>query len=126
MLKKFNPPSVPASPVLSQGVEASGIQRIVFVSGQVGVRSDGTVPDDIAEQTRLAIANLNAVLAEGGMTAEDIAKYTIYLTDAALIGPFMEAGGGTLPAPPPAATLLIVKALAAPNLLVEIEAIAVK
>ena len=126
MLNKFNPPGIAASPVLSQGVEASGFQRMVFVSGQVGVRSDGSVPDDIAEQTRLAIANLYAVLAAGDMGAQDIAKCTIYLTDAALIGPFMQAGGGTLPVPPPAATLLIVKALAAPNLLVEIEAIAVR
>jgi len=38
---------------------------------------------------------------------------------------FMEGAGAALPSPPPATTLLIVKALAAPPLLVEIEAIAV-
>ena len=59
------------------------------------------------------------------MDNRNLAKVTIYLTDQSLLQGFMEAAGGALPSPPPATTLLIVKALAAPPLLVEIEAIAV-
>ena len=66
-----------------------------------------------------------SVLAEAGMSNANIAKLTIYLTDAANVPGFVEAAAGTLPATPPATTLLIVKALAAPELLVEVEAIAV-
>ena len=126
MLRKFNPAGLSVSPAYSHGVEATSFQRILFVSGQVGAKPDGSVPDGIAEQTKAAIANLNRVLADAGMGVEDIAKLTIYLTDESLLGGFMEAGGGAPPSPPPATTLLIVKALAVPNLLIEIEAIAVK
>jgi len=123
MLRAVNPPSVPAPPFLSQGIEATGT-RTLYVSGQVGVGPQGP-GKDIGEQATLAIANLNAVLAEGGMTGANIAKLTIYLTDPANIPGFMAAAGGALPAPPPATTLLIIAGLAAPELLIEIEAIAV-
>lgn len=59
------------------------------------------------------------------MNAGNLAKVTIYLTDEASLPGFMAAAAGALQSPPPAMTLLIVKALAAPPLLVEIEAIAV-
>lgn len=126
MLRMFNPAGMPAPAAYSQGVEATSFQRIVFVSGQVGVRPDGSVAEGIQEQTRTAIANMNAVLADAGMDASNIAKATIYLTDESLLNDFMAAGSGTLPSPPPATTLLFVKALASPALLIEIEAIALK
>ena len=126
MLKMLNNPALPAPMGYSHAVEATGTQKMLFVSGQVGVRADGSVPDSVGEQAKIAVANVNAMLAQAGMENTDIAKVTIYLTDEAHLGEFMAAAGGTLPSPPPATTLLIVKALAAPNLFVEIEAIAVK
>ncbi|MBD2869090.1 RidA family protein [Paenibacillus arenilitoris] len=126
MLRKFNPPGMAASDVYNHGVDVTSIQRMLFVSGQVGVGPDGIPGQDIREQAELAIGNVYKVLAGADMEANDIVKTTIYLTDESLIGPFMEAGAGSLPTPPPATTLLIVKALASPALLVEIEAIAVK
>ena len=59
------------------------------------------------------------------MDNRHLAKITIYLTDESLLPILMEAAASALASPPPATTLLIVKALAAPPLLVEIEAIAV-
>lgn len=126
MLRKFNPEGAPAPALYSHGVEATAPQRFVFVSGQVGVAPDGSVPDSAEEQTRLAIDNLKAVLAGAGMGIDDIAKTTIYLTDERHIEGFMAAGAAMLSNPPAAATLLFVKALASPALFVEIEAIAVK
>lgn len=125
-LKGINPGGKPASPFYSQAVEATGMQRMLFVSGQVGVGPDGRVAEGIEAQARQAIANLHAVLAEAGMDNTNIVKSTIFLTDESLLPGFMAAGSGTLPSPPPATTLLIVKGLASPELLVEIEAIAVK
>ena len=55
-----------------------------------------------------------------------MAKVTIYPTDESLLPDFVEAAADALPSPPPATTLLIVKALAAPALLIEIEAIAAR
>lgn len=103
---------------------ASG--QTLYISGQVGIGPDGKPGADIGAQARAAIGALGAVLAEAGMSTADLVKTTIYLTDASLIPGFMEAAAATLPSPPPATTLLIVKALAAPELLVEIEGIAVR
>ena len=125
-LHKFDPKSRQPNPALSQGVVVSGAQRTLYVSGQVGARPDGSVGNGIAEQAVIAIGNLNEVLAEADMGTEDIVKLTIYLTDENDLGGFVQAAGGSLPQPPPATTLLIVKALAGPGLCIEIEAVAAK
>ena len=124
-LRHLNPRKIAPPAHYSHAVEASSIGRILFVSGQVGTNPDGTVADGISEQTKAAIENLRAVLAEAGMDVSDVVKFTIYLTDASLLEGFVGAGAGPLSSPPPATTLLYVKALASPQLLVEIEAIAV-
>ena len=125
MLTPINLPDRPPHPAYSQGMQARSGGGMLFVSGQVGSAADGSVPPTVGEQAKLAVANLYAVLAEAGMTAANLAKVTIYLTDGAHLQEFYGAVIGTLPSPPPATTLLIVKGLADPALLVEIEAIAV-
>ena len=126
MLRHLNPEGIAAPGPYSHGVEASSIHRMLFVSGQVGVGPDGSLAEGISEQTSVAVENLAAVLADAGMDTSDIAKVTVFLTDESLLEGFVEAGAGLLPTPPPATTLVYVKALAAPAMLVEIEAIAVK
>ncbi len=54
---------------------------LLFVSGQVGSRSDGSPEPDFAEQVRLAFANLKATLAAGGCTFDDIVDLTTFHTD---------------------------------------------
>lgn len=125
MLEMILPPGAGSPAPYSQGALATSPQRTLYISGQVGVDANGRMGADIGEQAQIAVANLNAVLAAAGMDASNLAKVTIYLTDDALIPGFMQAAGGALPSPPPATTLLVVKALAAPPLLVEIEAVAV-
>ncbi len=125
MITAINLPDRPPHPAYSQGVEVKGDGRTLYISGQVGAAADGSVPAGVGEQARLAIANLNAVLAEAGMTNANLVKLTIYLTDEGHLQDFYGAAFGTLPSPPPATTLLIVKALGGPGLLVEIEGIAV-
>lgn len=124
MIEMINPAGTTPNPSYSQGALVTAPQRTLYISGQVGVDAQGRMGADIAEQAQIAVANLNAVLAAAGMDASNLAKVTIYLTDDSLIPGFMQAAGGALPSPPPATTLLVVKALAAPPLLVEIEAIA--
>jgi enamine deaminase RidA (YjgF/YER057c/UK114 family) len=122
----INPSTTPNSPFYSQGMEVSDAGSLVFVSGQVGMAADGTVPAGVEAQAVQAVANLNAVLGEAGLTSADLVKQTIYLTDPADVGPFMGAVAGSLPSPPPATTLLIVHGLASPELRVEIEAVAAR
>jgi 2-iminobutanoate/2-iminopropanoate deaminase len=121
----ITPPGFPPNPFLSPGTLVENAGRTLYVSGQVGIGPDGQPGADIGAQTRAAIANVNAVLAAAGMSTSNIVKLTIYVTDEASIPGFIEAAAGTLPSPPPATTMLIVKGLASPVLLIEIEAIAV-
>ena len=54
---------------------------LLFVSGQVGSRSDGSPEPDFAEQVDLAFSNLEATLAAGGCTFDDIVDVTTFHTD---------------------------------------------
>ena len=54
----------------THAIEVSGATRTLYISGQVGVRMDGTIPDDITEQSRLAWQNLAAQLRAAGMTVD--------------------------------------------------------
>jgi enamine deaminase RidA (YjgF/YER057c/UK114 family) len=63
----------------TQAIEVSGAARTLYISGQVGQRMDGTIPDDIVEQSRLALQNLEAQLKAAGMTLDNLVKITIIL-----------------------------------------------
>lgn len=54
---------------------------LLFVSGQVGSRSDGSPEPDFAAQVRQAFSNLKATLAAGGCTFDDIVDVTTFHTD---------------------------------------------
>jgi enamine deaminase RidA (YjgF/YER057c/UK114 family) len=54
---------------------------LLFVSGQVGSRTDGSPEPDFEAQVRLAFANLEATLKAGGCTLDDIVDVTTFHTD---------------------------------------------
>ena len=63
----------------SQGIRAG---NMVFCSGQIPVNpATGLIPEGIQAQTRQAMENVLAVLAEAGATAENIVKTTVFLQD---------------------------------------------
>lgn len=126
MLRKFNPEGGSSPPFYSHGAEVSAGAKLLFISGQVGVRADGSLAEGIEEQARLAVENLKRVLEGAGMTTADVAKYTFYLTDPADFDGFARAAAGLIASPPAATTLLYVKALASPDMKVEIEAVAAR
>ncbi len=121
----INPKGTSAALVYSQGI-LSDSSKILHVSGQVGVGADGKVPADVAEQCRLAWANLMAVLETGGMGVADLVKVTTYLTSAGDIATYRASRGAALGTNKPASTLVVVGALADPAWRVEIEAVAVR
>lgn len=125
MRTSLNPESVPQSPFYAQGVSVESVARTVYVSGQVGVRADGAPEEGIGAQTRRAVENVHAVLAQAGLGPESIVSQRVYLTSAESVPGFVEAASAHLSADPPATTMLIVAGLADPALLVEIEAVAV-
>jgi 2-iminobutanoate/2-iminopropanoate deaminase len=99
--------------------------NLVWVSGTVGIASDGRIPEDVVEQFEVAIGNMDACLKAVGAGAENVVKVTVYLTDVAdraKINPIRQRYFG---AHRPASTLVEVAALVLPELKVEIEAQAV-
>lgn len=127
-LTPLNPPRDRRSPFHSQGMLVTSAERFVVVAGQVGVRPDGTIGEDIVAQTTIAMENVAAVLAEAEMGWDSVVSLTIHLTDDSHIRGFTEAAGAFLDPDPtqrPAATLTIHPQLANPALLVQIEATAV-
>ena len=65
----------------SQAIEANGT---LYVSGQIPVNpADGSVPDSIEDQTRQALKNVGAILAEAGMGYGNVVKTTVLLDDIA-------------------------------------------
>jgi 2-iminobutanoate/2-iminopropanoate deaminase len=65
----------------AQVVEVSGATRFAYFSGQVPVTRDGAVPGSFAEQSRLIWRNIQAQLAEIGMTLDNVVKATTFLSD---------------------------------------------
>ncbi|WPU66506.1 RidA family protein [Peredibacter starrii] len=54
---------------------------LLFVSGQVGARKDGTPEPDIQKQVQLAFDNLNSVLSAAGCSFENVVDVTIFIVD---------------------------------------------
>ena len=97
----------------------------VWISGMVGIRNDGSVPQDVEEQFQIAIDCLDCALRAAGGRPEHIVKVQVFLTDVndrAKINPLRENYFGTHR---PASTLVEVSGLISPELKVEIEAEAV-
>jgi reactive intermediate/imine deaminase len=99
--------------------------NLVWVSGTVGMRADGSIPAGVVEQFDVALQNMDTCLKAVGAGAENVVKVTVYLTDVddrKLINSARQRYFGTHR---PASTLVEVSALVLPELQVEIEAQAV-
>ena len=122
---RHNPIAVAPSfeTIYAHAVEIPAAARVLHVSGQIGRSADGAVPSSFEEQFRLAIANLVEVLAGAGMSTADLVKLTFFVIDAAHL-PALGLVRRELLAVSPAVTTLVVAGLAAPELLVEVEAVA--
>jgi len=74
---------------------------LLFVSGQVGSRSDGSPEPDFEAQVRLAFANLEATLKAGGCSLDDIVDVTTFHTDPERqFETIMQVKGEVFPVPP--------------------------
>lgn len=101
-------------------------QRLLYVSGQVGIRPDGSTGNGIAEQSQIVWENLSEVLRLGGMKIADIVKMTSFVTSRDFVVDYGRVRMSFLGDHRPTSTLLIVAGLASPDLLVEVEVVAAK
>jgi enamine deaminase RidA (YjgF/YER057c/UK114 family) len=125
MIKIRNPAQLPTPTSYSHGIEVPGGSRTLYVAGQVGWNKDGAAAPGIVAQTTQAFENLRAILGEAGMDFENIVKTTVFLVNPEDFVEFARIRSSFLGAQKPASTLVFIKQLIQPNLLVEIEAVAI-
>lgn len=107
----------------SHGIVVSG--RLLFLAGQIGRDpTSGDAPDDIFEQTQVALANMQTVIESAGASLSDVVRILVFLSPGTDRKRFNDAYRQHFAqeAPPVRTT---VEAKLAPGLLVEMEAIAV-
>lgn len=110
------------------GVSVKAGADLLYISGQVGMAKDGTVPPAIEDQAEIVFGNITATLAAGGFAVADLVKLNLYLVSnqVAAAQKVREVRLRHLGDVKPASTLVYVSALAGPEYLLEIEAIAAK
>ena len=127
MLKRHTPDSIRSVPatfqtIYTHAVEIAAPQRLLLMSGQIGVAPDGRTLETFEAQCEQAMTNVEALLASADMSVSDILRVTYYLTnvdDLPALSALRTARWGS--DEPPAVTTLVVAALAKPGLLVDIE-----
>ncbi|MBI4483560.1 MAG: RidA family protein [Acidobacteria bacterium] len=123
----LNPPELAPPRGYTHVVTAMG-GRLVFVAGQVATDRQGKVvgENDAARQTEKVFENVRLALKAAGAELKDVVKITGFLTDEAYIAAYRQTRERIFEKiPAPASTLLVVKRLARPELLIEVEAVAV-
>ncbi|MFD4633753.1 RidA family protein [Streptomyces sp. NPDC058284] len=114
----------------NQGEVVSGHSRTLYISGQTAMSKEGKPEHDgdMGAQLALSIDNIEAVLAEAGMTLSNLVRLNVYTTDVDLLFQHYGALAGRLVAAKvaPTTTMLGVTRLAIPGQMVELEGTAVE
>jgi enamine deaminase RidA (YjgF/YER057c/UK114 family) len=131
-MKIHNPSDLWSVPSQFQQIYSHAVEaelrnvRQLHVSGQVGVRADGTVPPDFASQCEQAIDNVEAVLRSSRMTMTDVLRLTYYVVRREDLPLLNEKRLKRWAGIRPAVTTLLVAGLVRPEFLIEIDVLAQK
>lgn len=108
--------------------QAIAVEPWIFVSGQAALSPQGEVigVGDFQLQAEAAFDNLRAVLEAGGASLDDVVKVTLFVTDMTHFPQVIALRKRFFRPPYPADSIVEVSALALPDLMFEIEAIAVR
>jgi 2-iminobutanoate/2-iminopropanoate deaminase len=122
-IERIQPEGLPESALYSPVVRAGDL---VFIAGQVAQDSAGNVvgAGDFPAQATQVFENLKRALASAGLDLTRLVKVSIYITDARYRDPLREINRRYTPTDRPVSTLLVVAALARPEYLIEIDAVA--
>ncbi len=127
-ITRINPKTI-SKPLASYShvVTAEAGKKLVFCAGQVAADVDGNVlpPDDFDAQAKMVMKNLISALAAGGAKISDVTKITIYICNPHDVPKARGILKTYFGKHPPGSTLCILRGLAHPHFLLEIEAIAV-
>ena len=106
----------------NQGIR---VGNLIFTSGQAGRNRDTGQMGDIGEQTDWALRNIEGILREAGATLGDVVKATVFIKEGTGTGPLNEVWKQRFPEPRPPRSSAFVSRLKNPEMLVEIEVVAV-
>lgn len=100
---------------------------LLWISGQVALDADGKLvgADDLRAQAVQVLENIKAILADSDATMDDIVKVTVYVTDIRAFNDIADIRERYFPKDGPASVICEVSALAWPEFMIEIEAVAV-
>lgn len=125
----LNPAGLNRNPAFSNVAIVSGPVRTIYVGGQDAIDAEGRVVGvgDLAAQTEQVLRNLRTALAAAGAGPEHVIKWNVLVVEGQDFGvgfaAFQRVWG--IPQNPPVITAAVVKGLAHPDFLVEMDAIAV-
>jgi enamine deaminase RidA (YjgF/YER057c/UK114 family) len=125
-IQRINPAALPAPNGYSHVVVTQG-GRTIYVSGQVPLTKDGKLvgAGNMEAQTRQVFENLKAALAGAGAELKDLVKINIYTTDASQLPAIRKVRDQYMQGDLPTSTFMEVKALFRPEVMIEIDGIAV-
>ncbi len=126
----YNVATFPDPPPGSSHVTVASGDRMVHVSGQVGADESGQVLPGLAAQTERALLNVAVALEAAGAGVENLVRTTVYVVDwhPSMYDELIRGGAAARtqrPFPDAAVTLIGVSSLFTPEMLIEIEAVAV-
>jgi 2-iminobutanoate/2-iminopropanoate deaminase len=123
-MKEFRNPQDVHPPLgsYSHQIEIRGNERMLVLAGQVGMREDGTMPEDPFEQIDLTFENIFRNLHAANMDVKDIIKLTYYFVGEIDTAKRREVVLSKLQGHQPCSTVVYVAGLASPKFRVEIDA----
>ena len=126
-ISRYAAPTVFDPPAYSQGVKVEEGKTLLFISGQVDYSAEGKCahPGDFAAQTKAVLGMLKAQVEAGGGTVANIVKINTYVTDMRYRPDYAKLRAEFFGPKAPASTMVAITALADPDFLIEIEAVAV-
>ena len=126
-VKRTNPPTLSKPTGYMHVVEVPGPAKMVFIAGQIALDKDGKVvgEGDMKAQAEQVFKNLEAALAAAGAKFTDVVKMNTYITDMEKAPAVREVRARYFGDTTPASTLVQVVHLARPELMLEVEVIAV-
>jgi 2-iminobutanoate/2-iminopropanoate deaminase len=127
MKRSITPSSIrPPFARYSHAVEVAAPARLLFVSGQLGVAADDTVPDGVEDQAVLCFENIKAVLAEAGMAFADVVRFSAFVTERAYFPIYGAVRGRYVDGDAFSSTLVIVSGFTRPEFKIEVEVTAAR
>ena len=122
----LNPPNVHPPTGYSHTALVPAGTELVFLSGQVGIKPDGSIPSTLEEQSEQMFSNIKSLLFSHGLDASSIVKITLFVVAGQDIRIVRNARAKLLGTHKPTSTAVFISQLVDPKLLVECEAIAAK